>query len=157
MIDYLHILQKDQDDDEARTLIQNQVNKLGATKLILRLMSSRNDEIVLESLEMGIALLYGGNHEVQDTIYQYLHSIHTSQIGFDVWRFLITSSDHVFFSEVRSRVRRAVGEIKERQQFYVRKLEKKRAAMGIPIMSPSGSTPSIKQKLLLQQYTNEIL
>eukprot|EP00026_Physarum_polycephalum_P000121 Phypoly_transcript_00121.p1 GENE.Phypoly_transcript_00121~~Phypoly_transcript_00121.p1 ORF type:complete len:2101 (+),score=228.03 Phypoly_transcript_00121:347-6649(+) len=120
------ILQKDQDNDDIRTQIQNQVNKLGATKLILRLMSSRNDEIVLESLEMGIALLYGGNRAVQDTIFD----------------FFITSSDHVFFSEVRSRIRRAVAEIKERQQFYTRKLEKKRAAMGIPIITSPTSAPS---------------
>jgi hypothetical protein len=98
------ILLKDQANDEARAQMQNQVNKLGATKLILRLLSSRNDEIVLESLEMGIALLYGGNRAVQDTIYEYL----------------VTSSDHVFFAEVRSRIRRAVSEIKERQQFYIR-------------------------------------
>jgi hypothetical protein len=57
--------------------------------------------------------------------------------------FLINSSDHVFFSEVRSRIRRAVTEIKERQQFYTRKLEKKRAAMGIPLMASQNSPPGV--------------
>ena len=63
-------------------------------------------------------------------------------------RFLVTSSDHVFFSEVRSRIRRAVAEIKERQQFYTRKLEKKRAAMGVPIMASANSPPSMSSTLL---------
>jgi hypothetical protein len=47
---------------------QNKLNDLGATQLIFRLISMTNSNIVHEVLSFGIAILHGGNKQVQTEI-----------------------------------------------------------------------------------------
>ena len=103
------LLEENQNDDIKRNEIQNLLNNLGCTELILSLITRGSDAIFLQSIKVGIALLHGGNNHVQETI----HSL-----------FLSSSNDETFFYEIRSRIRRSMSEIKEKQQFYFRKLEK---------------------------------
>ena len=47
---------------------QNKLNDLGATQLIFRLIGASSSNIVHEVLSFGIALLHGGNKQVQTDI-----------------------------------------------------------------------------------------
>ena len=126
------VLERDQENDTLREQMQMRMNDIGATELVLKLITNKSDAIVLEALKTGIALLHGGNLAVQTTIYRLFEN---------------SNGDEAFFCEIRSRIRRAIAEIKERQQFYARKAEKRKAlqndAIGaLPSSSPSPSSPS---------------
>jgi hypothetical protein len=85
-------------DVQALVDMQTKLDSLGATNLILHLISSpENEERVFhQALKLGIAILHGGNEEVQRNI---LHSF-------------VTRQEEGFFPEIRSRIRRSIVEIK---------------------------------------------
>lgn len=131
----LRVLLEDCELSEAgRIAMQNQLNELGATGLVLSLITRGNDSIVLQSLKLGIALLRGGNKNVQKTIHE---------------KFVGTETDEALFYEIRSRIRRSISEIKEKQQFYARKLEKQLALQVVTEQTAS------KDELLLQVLESE--
>ena len=77
------------------------VSSNSATQLVLKLIPNKSDAIVLEALKTGIALLDGGNIALQTAIFDIFES---------------SNGDESFFCEIRSRIRRSIAEIKERQQ-----------------------------------------
>lgn len=93
--------ERDIEDEEMEPLInrQDDLNRVGMTDLVLHLITHGSSEVVKGSLNLGISLLYGGNKTVQDTIYE----------------LFLSNSDGEFFLAIRSRIRRSMLEIKEKQ------------------------------------------
>ena len=85
--------------------LQRTLDGIGVTQLLLRLMESGINEFVESSLGVGVLLLHGGNRRVQDTIYE-------------VWEG--EKGNEQFFIEVRNRIRKAMIEVKERQEWHQR-------------------------------------
>jgi hypothetical protein len=92
--------------------LQNHMNSVGLTRLLFDLIPSRNDAVVHETLKLGIALLYGGNKAIQDEIYNY---------------FTTSDKAETFFLEIRNRMRRAMDELDEKRQFYLKRQEHQQA------------------------------
>ncbi|KAG7386160.1 hypothetical protein PHYPSEUDO_000592 [Phytophthora pseudosyringae] len=60
------------EDAEERHNMQVKLNQLGVTRLVVQLISSRdNDALFASSIEVGVALLDGMNAEVQESFYGY--------------------------------------------------------------------------------------
>ncbi|KAF1774718.1 MIR motif [Phytophthora cactorum] len=60
------------EDAEERHNMQVKLNQLGVTRLVVQLISSRdNDALFTSSIEVGVALLDGMNAEVQESFYSY--------------------------------------------------------------------------------------
>ncbi|EEY58404.1 ryanodine-inositol 1,4,5-triphosphate receptor Ca2 channel (RIR-CaC) family protein [Phytophthora infestans T30-4] len=60
------------EDAEERHNMQVKLNQLGVTRLVVQLISSRdNDALFASSIEVGVALLDGMNAEVQESFYSY--------------------------------------------------------------------------------------
>ncbi|KAG1695628.1 hypothetical protein DVH05_019367 [Phytophthora capsici] len=60
------------EDPEERHNMQVKLNQLGVTRLVVQLISSReNDALFSSSIEVGVALLDGMNAEVQESFYGY--------------------------------------------------------------------------------------
>ncbi|KAL3669646.1 hypothetical protein V7S43_005030 [Phytophthora oleae] len=60
------------EDAEERHNMQVKLNQLGVTRLVVQLISSReNDALFTSSIEVGVALLDGMNAEVQESFYGY--------------------------------------------------------------------------------------
>merc|ERR1719510_614670 len=68
-------------------LVQCHLDHQGASKLIVDLVikSSNNTKIFAEVVELGIALLEGGNQDIQKTLFGQLHFGDTSQSFFKVF------------------------------------------------------------------------
>ena len=68
-------------------LVQCHLDHQGASKLIVDLVikSSNNTKIFAEVVELGIALLEGGNQDIQKTVFSQLHSGETGQSFFKVF------------------------------------------------------------------------
>ncbi|CAF5010089.1 unnamed protein product, partial [Rotaria sp. Silwood1] len=70
----LHQTLKEEDVIERLRLIQNELNQQGASDLVVELFISHSSiNILEESIHLAIALLEGGNTEVQTSIYRRLH------------------------------------------------------------------------------------
>ncbi|CAF1314468.1 unnamed protein product [Adineta steineri] len=70
----LHQALKEEDAIERLRLIQNELNKQGASDLVVELFISQSSVNILEeSIHLAIALLEGGNTEVQTSILRRLH------------------------------------------------------------------------------------
>ncbi|CAF1275373.1 unnamed protein product, partial [Rotaria sordida] len=79
----LHQTLKEEDVIERLRLIQNELNKQGASDLVVELFISQSSIHVLEeSIHLAIALLEGGNTEVQTSIYRRLHEYETASEKF---------------------------------------------------------------------------
>jgi len=57
---------------ESLVAMQHDLNDLGCTILVIKLVSSmRSDHVVHEAIQLGISLLHGGNPKVQATLLEY--------------------------------------------------------------------------------------
>eukprot|EP01080_Neovahlkampfia_damariscottae_P003056 gene3056-5226_t len=85
--------------------LQEEFSKLGASSLVIDLMTSPIDDVVKEALEFGIKLLDEGNTRVQEDIYQ-------------SWKNDKTGS---FFISIRRRIRNAIDIINEKHSIMQKK------------------------------------
>ncbi|KAL6077190.1 Inositol 1,4,5-trisphosphate receptor type 1, variant 2 [Balamuthia mandrillaris] len=108
----MHFILNSADPLDDPLSLQNEFDRIGLTTLVLHLISgsAQTDQVVLEALKVGIALLNGGNQRVQDTILSAFYS----------------GDADGFVASIRSRIRRSVVEIKEKQQYYLRRWELRR-------------------------------
>lgn len=86
---------------------QSPLNQMGLTHLLLNLITSKHDCIVVEVVQCFIALLDGGNKDVQNTIYDVLKN---------------TQSES-FFLKIRNRMRRGMSEIEEKREYNRKRLD----------------------------------
>ncbi|UJR25841.1 hypothetical protein I4U23_007191 [Adineta vaga] len=79
----LHQPLKEEDALERLRITQNELNKQGASDLVVELFMSESPiNILEESVNLAIALLEGGNTEVQISIYRHLHGSETASEKF---------------------------------------------------------------------------
>ncbi|CAF1295313.1 unnamed protein product [Adineta steineri] len=79
----LHQPLKEEDALERLRITQNELNKQGASDLVVELFMSESPiNILEESVNLAIALLEGGNTEVQTSIYRHLHGSETASEKF---------------------------------------------------------------------------
>jgi len=68
--------------------VQNYLNNLGCMLMILKILSSVksdiNNDLLYALLELGCALLDGGNKDVQATVYNYFTSNQISENMFEI-------------------------------------------------------------------------
>jgi len=77
----------------------------GATTMMMRMICDpKHEDVLKESLELGIALLQDGNDQVQDRIYKYF----------------VHDAEGMFFESMRDLIRRGCEEIKERKAYNLR-------------------------------------
>lgn len=85
---------------------------LGAPTVVLQMATCDDDQLCLKGLQLGCALLKGGNREVQDTMYEMLANpaLEDKIRAFD-------GTPTNFVSQMRVRLRTAMVEIAERKTF----------------------------------------
>jgi inositol 1,4,5-triphosphate receptor type 3 len=100
-------------DTTMRKRQQQLLTLLGAPTVVLVMASCENDELCMEGLKLGNALLEGGNRDVQAAIYKKLTdpAEEESIRAFD-------GSPNTFLSMMRRRLRLAKSEVRERKIFY---------------------------------------
>lgn len=96
-------------NQEKRARVQEELAKAGVALLVVEMCCASSHEVVSEGLNLGIALFEPGNREVQENIFE-LFRVNTSTIS--------------FFHAMRTRIRRAVDEIKERRLFVRQQKER---------------------------------
>lgn len=101
------------DDLERKRRQQQLLNLLGAPTVALVMASCEQDELCKQGLLLGIALLDGGNADVQEAIFLKLTDPAQEELlrPFD-------GSSHTFISMMRLRLRIAMREVTERKTFY---------------------------------------
>ncbi len=113
---------------------QSQLNDLGATQLIFRLINVPNSNIVHEVLSFGIALLHGGNKHVQTEILNTFKSNPNCDL----------------FVEIRTRMRKLLEDLEERK-IHSQKRERKNALVSAFSLGFSLTGKSIAEAALEQQ------
>src|SRR4051794_6325045 len=78
---------------------------------MVHLIASGRDKLLTESVNLGVALLWGGNDRVQDTLAQ---AFETSK-----------AVAQAFFYQIRQRFRKSIQEISEMHRMFLRQREKK--------------------------------
>ena len=102
-----------QNDVEVRSRQQQLLTLLGAPTVALVMASCEHDELCLGGIQLGIALLLGGNKDVQAAMFKAL-----TEEGVEDHIRPFDGSSHTFLSMLRMRLRLAMREITERKTFY---------------------------------------
>lgn len=148
----LSSLLQDMIDKSSDTLAQyqNQLNGLGATQLIFRLISIPNNNIVHEVLSFGIALLHGGNKRVQTEI---LNTFKTNP-NCDLFVEIRNRYELIFIDlkrlTIRCRMRKLLDDLEERK-IHSQKRERKNALVSAFGLGFSLTGKSIAEAALEQQ------
>ena len=100
------------EDGSARKRQQLLLTHLGATKVFLAMASCENDELCHQGLELGIALLFGGNRDVQRSIHETL-----TQSEAEATLRPFDGTSQTFLGMMRMRLRLAAKEVPERKTF----------------------------------------
>ena len=91
-------------DIQNTTIIQNFCDDIGATEMILKVLSFKDrnliqGELLLRVLELFIKLLNNGNKQVQDSIYNYCLVDHRSEMLFTKFDWIIKEEIYILKNE----------------------------------------------------------
>ena len=95
-------------DEHERKALQQLLNRLGASTLVLKFASCEDDDLARAGVHLGIAMLEGGNTEVQCSLLALLKSDESSIAAAD-------GSKATFFASMKRRLRLGVKELKDRK------------------------------------------
>ena len=101
-----------------RAARQQLCNEMGASTLVLKFASCKDDALCDAGLQMGKALLLGGNTAVQASLLQLMRTNDLAAAPAD-------GSDGTFLSSMKRRIRIGIKELKERKTFLAQQQERR--------------------------------
>ena len=107
-------------DDDVRARRQSLLARLGAHRVAIMMASCDNGELCHLGVKLGVALLAGGNRDVQVAFYD---AMADSALRAEIAPF--DGSAHSLLQQLRQRLRRGAKEIAERKLYMVQQAERR--------------------------------